>query len=189
MQIRQAHAGDLDALVGLESHFPTDRLSRASFRRLLRRGRAQIWVCEHDGAVVGNTVVLYRRGMDAARCYSLVVHPDHRRRGIARALLQRAEAAAVTRGCRAMRLEVRPDNRAALGFYRENGYEVTEKIAGFYEDGTDAFKLRKQLAPVTAKAGARSRRPRMRARAARASGATSATPAAAPGSARKSAAA
>ncbi len=147
MRLRQAHLADLDALVRLEQSFRSDRLSRASFRHLLRRGRAQVWVCEDRGAIAGNAVVLYRRGSNTARCYSLVVHPDHRRRGIARALLQRAEAAAVTRGCRAMRLEVRPDNRAALGFYRGNGYATTEKIAGFYEDGTDAFRMRKRLRP------------------------------------------
>ena len=189
MRLRQARLADLDALVRLEQSFPSDRLSRTGFRRLLRRGRAQIWVCEDDGVIVGNTVVLYRRGTDTARCYSLVVHPDHRRRGIARVLLQHAEAAAVTRGCRDMRLEVRPDNRAAIGFYRENGYETTEKIAGFYEDGTDAFKMRKRLAPVTGKSSARSRPPRKRARGSHAPGPTNGTPAAAPGSSRKSTAA
>ena len=163
MRLRQARLADLDALVRLEQSFPSDQLSRASFRHLLRRGRAQIWVCEDDGMIAGNAVVLYRRGTDTARCYSLVVHPDRRRRGIARALLQQAETAAVTRGCRAMRLEVRPDNRAALGFYRENGYETTEKIAGFYEDGADAFRMCKQIAPAAGKFSARSRRPRQRA--------------------------
>ena len=187
MRLRQARLIDLDSLVRLEQYFSSDRLSRASFRHLLRRGRAQIWVCENDGVVAGNAVVLYRHGTDTARCYSLMVHPDHRRRGIARALLQHAEAAAVTNGCREMRLEVRPDNHAAFGFYRENGYETTETIAGFYEDGTDAFKMRKHLAPVTGESSARSRRPRKRARAAHAPGATTGTPAAAPGSPRKSA--
>lgn len=188
MRLRQARLADLDALVRLEQSFPSDRLSRASFRHLLRRGRAQIRVCEDDGVIIGNTVVLYRRGTDTARCYSLVVHPDHRRRGIARALLQHAEAAAVTRGCREMRLEVRPDNRAAIGFYRENGYETTEKIAGFYEDGADAFRMCKRLASVTGKSSARSRPPRKRARDAHVPGPATGTPAAAPGSPRKSAA-
>jgi len=188
MRLRRARLADLDALARLEQSFPSDRLSHASFRHLLRRGRAQIWVCEDDGVIVGNAVVLYRRGTDTARCYSLVVHPDHRRRGIARALLRHAEAAAVTRGCRAMRLEVRPGNRAAIGFYLENGYETTEKIAGFYEDGTDAFRMRKRLASVGGKSSARSRPPRRRARGAHAPGPTTGSPAAAPGSPRKSAA-
>lgn len=187
MRLRQARLTDLDALFRLERYFPSDRLSRASLRHLLRRGHAQIWACGDDGVIVGNAIVLYRRGTDTARCYSLVVHPDHRRRGIARSLLQRAEAAAVKRGCRQMRLEVRPDNRAAIGFYRENGYEAAGEIAGFYEDGADALKMRKRLACVRGKSSARSRRPRKRARGARASGTTTGIPAAAPGSPRKSA--
>lgn len=146
MRLRHAHLADLDALVRLEQSFSSDRLSRASFRHLLMRGHAEIWVCEERGEVAGNAVTLYRRGMDIARFYSLVVHPAHRRRGIARLLLEHAETAALGRGCLAMQLEVRPDNVAALGFYRKHGYETAGKIPGFYEDGSEAMKMCKRLA-------------------------------------------
>jgi len=146
MRVRRARLADLDALVRLEQSFSSDRLSRASFRHLLRRGHAEIWVCENHGEVAGNAVVLYRRGIRAARCYSLVVRPTERRRGIARTLMKRAEAAALARGCREMRLEVRPDNAAAVGFYRKHGYETTGKFPGFYEDGSEAMKMCKRLA-------------------------------------------
>lgn len=145
MHLRPAHAGDLDALVRLEQYFPSDRLSRARFRYLLRHGHADIHVCEHEGGITGNAVVLYRRGTEIARLYSLVVHPDHRRRGIAGMLLQIAEAAAAARGCRAMRLEVRPDNLSAFRFYRNAGYRVNGKIEDFYEDGSVALRMGKHL--------------------------------------------
>ncbi|HYA39272.1 MAG TPA: N-acetyltransferase [Candidatus Methylomirabilis sp.] len=145
MRLRRARLADLDALVRLEQSFSSDRLSRANFRHLLRRGHAEIWVCENRGEVAGNAVVLYRRGVHAARCYSLVVRPNQRRHGIARALLKHAEAAALSRGCREMRLEMRTDNAAARGFYRKHGYATTGKIPGFYEDGSEATKMCKRL--------------------------------------------
>jgi ribosomal-protein-alanine N-acetyltransferase len=187
MRIRQAGATDLEALLRLERHFPTDRLSRACFRHLLHRGQAQVWVCEDGGAVVADAVVLYRRGTKTARCYSLVVRPDKRRRGIAQRLLAQAEAAARHRGCHQMRLEVRPDNRAALGFYRKNGYQAVGILAAFYEDGTEALRMRKQIAPAAGTAKAQVRRPRRGALRASALGATAATPAAVPKSPRRSA--
>jgi ribosomal protein S18 acetylase RimI-like enzyme len=145
-------------LVQLEERFPTDRLSRANLRRLLRHGHACVWVCEQDGVLAGNAVVLYRRGTSVARLYSLVVHPDFLRRGIARALLVATESEAGKRGCRELRLEVRPDNLPAIRLYRKDGYAVTGIAGKFYEDGTDALRMRKCLGPVTGEPAGQQRR-------------------------------
>ena len=145
-------------LVRLEERFPTDRLSRVNLRRLLRHGHASVWVCEQDGVLAGNAVVLYRRGTSVARLYSLVVHPDYLRRGIARALLAAAESEAGKRGCRDLRLEVRPDNLPAIRLYRKDGYAVTGTAEKFYEDGTDALRMRKCLGPVTGEPAGQQRR-------------------------------
>lgn len=158
MRIRRAKIDDLALLVQLEERFPTDRLSRASLRHLLRHGHACVWVCEQDGMLAGNAVVLYRRGTSVARLYSLVVHPDFLRRGIARALLAATESEAGKRGCRDIRLEVQPDNFPAIRLYRKGGYAVTGKAGKYYEDGTDALRMRKYLDPVTGEPAGRQRR-------------------------------
>ena len=158
IHIRQAGIGDLAALAQLEERFPTDRLSRASLRHILRHGHACVWVCELDDVLAGNAVVFYRRGTSMARLYSLVVHPEYVRRGIARALLAAAESEAGKRGCRELRLEVRPDNLPAIQLYRKSGYAVTGKAGKFYEDGTDALRMRKYLDPVTGEPAGQQRR-------------------------------
>src|SRR5204862_7879870 len=60
-RFRRARLADLDELLRLECVFLTDRLSRCSFRRLLNRSSAEIWVCEANGALMANAVLLYRR--------------------------------------------------------------------------------------------------------------------------------
>jgi len=107
VRVRRATRGDLEALAGLERSFPGDRLQRSSLSRLLGRDSAELWVAEAAGSVVGDAVVLFRKGFVSARLYSLVVQPESRRRGVARALLARAEEGARERGAVAMRLEVR----------------------------------------------------------------------------------
>jgi ribosomal protein S18 acetylase RimI-like enzyme len=145
-RIRRAHPGDLHALTALEAYFPTDRLSRASFRHLLTRGNADVLVFALDTRILGDIVVFYRRGSRTARFYSLVTHPDFRGRGIGSRLLAQAERIARGRDSQRVRLEVRPRNAAAIRLYRERGYEITGRIAGFYEDGTDALRMEKRLA-------------------------------------------
>jgi len=146
-RLRRAQPRDLGALVRLEAHFPGDRLQRANLRHLLRRGHADVFVVEYAEALVADAVVLYRRGSRHARLYSLVVEPEHRGCGLADALLAVTEAGARARGVESMRLEVRPDNRAAQALYARHRYAVCGEIAEFYEDGTAALKFEK---PFTA---------------------------------------
>ena len=143
--LRRARLGDIDALAALEAHFPTDRIPRAGFRHLLTRANAHVWVCAKNGDVCADTVVLFRRQSRIARVYSIVVHPNHRGRGLARRLILAAETAAIRRGCRHMRLEVRPANTAAQSLYRLLGYTTVTKLESFYEDGGDALRMAKDL--------------------------------------------
>jgi len=143
--IRPAVPEDLDALVRLETVFPGDCISRKSFRHLLTRGHAAIWVYDGGQGVVGNAVVLYRRRSVSARVYSLVVDPACQGRGIARALLEAAEQAAAAKGCTTMRLEVRADNEAAIRLYRKAGYLPDGRVDNYYDDGMAAQRLRKSI--------------------------------------------
>ncbi|HEX7044567.1 MAG TPA: GNAT family N-acetyltransferase [Burkholderiales bacterium] len=136
---------DLPALVALEREFPGDRLTRRSLRHLLTRGHADVWVAAGGDGLLGDAVVLYRRGSCCARLYSLVVAPAARGRGIAQALMRTAEAGTAARGVETLRLEVRCDNRAALALYAKLGYGCIERLPRYYEDGVDGLRLQRHL--------------------------------------------
>lgn len=143
--IRRATLDDLDDLELLESSFPGDRISRQSFRHLLSKGHADIFILEENGSTLANIVLLYRKGFHSARLYSLVVHPLARGRGLAKQLLEVAEAAARARGCVSIRLELREDNSAARTLYTKHGFELIGRTADYYDDHSAALRMRKHL--------------------------------------------
>lgn len=147
ISLRPAHEGDIDALLELEDTcFSTDQLARRNFRWMIRRAHATFILAEAAGdKLAGYVLVLYRRGRSQGRIYSIAVNPAMRGKGIAEALLMDAEQHARQQGCRSMRLEVRPDNAAAIRLYEKRGYRAFGHYPGFYEDGTDALRLEKEL--------------------------------------------
>lgn len=146
--VRTAAPADLDALVALELRaFSGDRMSRAQYRRHLVSPHAAVLVADAaDGGLLGSALVFFREGSTLARLYSIATAPAARGRGIGTGLLAAAEQAARRRGSRALRLEVRVDNAAAIGLYERAGYLRIGRYAGYYEDGADAWRYEKPLA-------------------------------------------
>ena len=60
-------------------------------------------------------------------------------------LLAAAERDAVDRGRKAMRLEARADDRAALAFYESSGYRCIGRRPGYYGGRVGALRLDKPL--------------------------------------------
>lgn len=145
--VRPAVPGDLDDLVELEQLFPSDRIERASLARLIGRDSAAVLVATGPaGEVIGDAIVLLRRGFRSARLYSMVVAPAWRGHGVAVALLRAAEAAARRRGYAQVRLEVRDDNTPAINLYRSHGYHVVGNKQRYYEDESAALQMSKDIA-------------------------------------------
>ena len=144
--IRPARSEDLEALVALEERcFSGDRISRRSFRHMLKVDSAEILVAEAEGALAGSAVLLNRSGTGLTRLYSLAVDPAMRGRGIARRLLAACEEATLARGHIVLRLEVRRDNAAACALYKAAGYRACGSVPDYYEDGETALRFEKLL--------------------------------------------
>ncbi len=133
-------------MVRLEQEcFTTDQMQPESFRRLLRGTTATISVAERAGQLIGVSVLLFRKNSNKARIYSLAVHADYRAQGVALALNQQLEKSAKQRHAAAIILEVSVDNSRALRFYEKLGYKNWGTYPGYYEDGSDALRMIKQL--------------------------------------------
>jgi ribosomal-protein-alanine N-acetyltransferase len=72
------------------------------------------------------------RVLDELHINNLAVLPEHRRAGVASALLERALADAASRGANRATLEVRQSNTPALKLYERFGFHVTAVRRGYY---------------------------------------------------------
>ena len=90
---------------------------------------------ETDGAVVGYVGMLYV--LDEGYISNVAVRPDHRRRGIAEALLAALEARGRALMLSFLTLEVREGNAAAIALYEKRGYRITGRRKNYYEKPTE----------------------------------------------------
>jgi len=149
--LRDARPEDLEALCRLEQAcFAGDRFSRRQLSHLLKRANAVTRVVvDADGELQGYGTLLFRRNSRTARLYSFCVHPALRGGGVGRRLLDALEAVAVDRGMQRLSLEVRADNRVAMGLYRRMGYLPRRWLDDYYVDGCAAWQMDKPLGAST----------------------------------------
>ncbi len=149
MRIRSAALTDIDALLELElTSFATDRLNRRQFRYMLTRARARTLVAEADGALLGYVLLLFSRATSVARLYSIAVAAPARGRGVGRALVAAAEAAAWAAERAYLRLEIRRDNRASQALFESAGYRRFGVLSDYYADHMEALRYEKRLSPA-----------------------------------------
>jgi hypothetical protein len=104
-----------------------------------------VLVAVENAQLAGIVIVLFRSGSVVARLYSIAIAPHAGGRGVASMLLEAAEAAALARDCRSIRLEVHHANHAAISRYRKSGYREFGRHRAYYQDGGDALRFEKRL--------------------------------------------
>lgn len=109
-----------------------------SFRyELTQNPASRMWVVEVEDDEGGKNVV-GMLGMwllvDEVHIGTIAIHPDYRRKGIARLLLVKALREAYREGARMVFLEVRINNLAAQDLYRKFGFKVVGIRPRYYSD-------------------------------------------------------
>jgi ribosomal protein S18 acetylase RimI-like enzyme len=74
----------------------------------------------------------------------------YRRKGVASALLRRAETEMKKAGVREVWLETATNNEAAIAFWKRHGYCVRGRLPNYYPDGADALAMSKAVALAVA---------------------------------------
>ena len=84
---------------------------------------------------------------DEVHILNLAVHPDARRSGAGRALVQRVVDDAAAHAAVSVSLEVGRGNEAAAALYRSMGFTQTGVRRNYYGEGEDAIIMERRLIP------------------------------------------
>jgi ribosomal-protein-alanine N-acetyltransferase len=146
LQVRQAVIEDLDALLNLENIcFKEETFQRKQLNYLLGKAKSIVLVTTIDGIIIGSMIILLRKHILNARIYSLNVHPDHRRKGIASSLMDSAIRRLKKNGYKNITLEAGVNNQAAQNLYLSKGFLVDKTLSNYYKDGGDALHFKRKL--------------------------------------------
>lgn len=130
--VRAMARRDLDAVDAIETASYPFPWTRGIFQDCLRVGY-RCHVLDVDDAVAGYGVVSH--AFEEAHLLNLCIHPDHRRSGLARLLLDHVVREAQVASANRLFLEVRPSNEAAVALYRRRGFRKIGRRPGYYPDG------------------------------------------------------
>jgi ribosomal-protein-alanine N-acetyltransferase len=151
LKIRAVEGFDIPVLAALhEACFtaPWDQpWSQRSFSEVLQMPGAGACIAAVGAEPVGFAVA--RVAADEAELLLIGVHPEHRRAGYARMLLDHLAEVLRSAGATRLFLEVAEANAVATAFYRHAGFEPVGRRAKYY-DNVDALVLVKALKAGTA---------------------------------------
>jgi ribosomal-protein-alanine N-acetyltransferase len=134
--IRRAGLADVTAIWAIEKlSFPTP-WSRWSFLLELGQRNSHTLVAGPPAPQPWQTwgYLIFWVVLEEMHILNLAVHPDYRRRGIARRLLAEGLARARTLGAELAWLEVRPSNLAARALYKSFGFTEVGRRLHYYDD-------------------------------------------------------
>lgn len=140
LNIRRMDLADVPGVFALDVLSFSLPWTERSFRyEVTENANARNWVAElpQNGSprLVGMLVLWFF--LDEAHIATLAVHPEFRRRGVARKLLHIALKAAYDEGAERSLLEVRAGNQSALNMYKAMGYEIVGRRRHYYHDNDE----------------------------------------------------
>lgn len=97
-----------------------------------------------EGRMIGFVVGLVE-AQNVGHITTLGVAPEHRRKHVARRILEKIEDGFRRRHVKMIRLEVRSTNMGAQALYQNLGYTITQRLARYYSNGGDGLMMMKSL--------------------------------------------
>lgn len=129
--VRLMEAGDVERVVAIEGASFSSAWQPDTFRTLLHRPGAELWVLDSvDDGVIGYSVLWCI--LDQGELANMAIADGHRGRGLGALLLGRMLDVARDRNVASVYLEVRASNEAAVGLYERFGFVHIGVRKGYY---------------------------------------------------------
>ncbi len=146
-RVRRMRSEDVKRVAAIEAESFSSPWKASTFRTLLARPGAELWVLEDDGAGIIGYAVLWCI-LDEGELANIAVTASHRGRGLGARLLSAMIDIARERGVASLYLEVRVSNEKAAELYRRFGFEKIGMRRDYYDSPReDAVLMRARLDP------------------------------------------
>lgn len=144
IRILRFRAAHLDRIMEIErASFGRLAYSRGMFRELHERCGRLFFTARRGRGIAGYIVACAEA--EEAEVVSIAVDPAARGSGAGKALMRRLLDELAATGATRVSLMVRTDNLPAIRFYRGFGFRRMRVETRYYEDGTDAYLMRRLL--------------------------------------------
>lgn len=142
--IRTFEPNDMFSVVKLASETLTEHYQPPLFNFLYETFPDGFIVAEKHHQLVG-FIAGFQTSKTTGRISMLTIRKNERRQGIASALLSEFLTRMKEHHIRQIELEVSTPNQAAVEFYKKHGFIVKEKVISFYQNGDDAYIMKREL--------------------------------------------
>lgn len=143
IKIRKFSPKDLDKVLEIEKiSFPKDAYSKSLFKEFYKIFPEGFWVAEIEGKIVGYIFGYIHN--DEGEIVSISVHPNYRRLGIGRRLMEVLFSIFKNKKVKKCFLQVRVSNISAIEFYKKLGFKILKIERNYYLD-EDAYLMVKDL--------------------------------------------
>jgi ribosomal-protein-alanine N-acetyltransferase len=138
-------SADVTRVAAIEAESFTSPWKASTFRTLLARPGAELWVLEdEDDGIIGYAVLWCI--LDEGELANIAIADAHRGRGLGARLLSTMMGIARERGVASLYLEVRVSNEKAAELYRRFGFENIGLRRNYYDSPReDAVLMRASL--------------------------------------------
>ena len=143
LDIRTAHADDVDDIVALEKQAFPNPWCREFFESELRGSGRYNLVARKYGRIAGYIFAMWF--FDEMHVNKIAVEEHVRRQGIALELMERCLTFGREHGVRTISLEVRKSNRGAQEFYEHLDFEALYARPRYYPDGETAVVMVRKI--------------------------------------------
>ncbi|VVB59190.1 putative N-acetyltransferase [uncultured archaeon] len=144
LKIRRVQATDIFPVIALAYDTLPERYNPSIFNQFYESFPEGFLIAMHNHILIGFLIGI-KTTMNTARILMLSVNENNRRQGIGSALLKKFLLEMKNHQIRQIELEVRTTNRGAVEFYIKQGFILQEKLHHFYQNGEDAYSMRKGL--------------------------------------------
>lgn len=143
---REANPFDLPVFVSLDKElFPYSPWSSAQYKEEFSSPTRHFVVAVNETQSIVGYAGVFAPGETEADILTVGVIPEHRGRGIAKALMALITDWAIAQGSIAMMLEVKTDNIEAIALYETLGYSKLNTRKDYFGAGLDALVMRRDL--------------------------------------------